>query len=298
MSAVRRFCRNPIAVAGAVVVLTVTVLAVAGPELAGRGYAEQDLGRTYRAAFDGAGVFGTDALGRDLWSRLLFSLRLSLGTALFSQAVQVLIGVPIGLTAGYFGGRVDRFVMRTVDTMLAFPVLLLALVIAVNIKVNADQGSGPVAGALRGLQQLTAGLGPVLVVIVVFFWLYTARVVRGAVLQVMQHDYIRAARAAGMTDVAIMRRHVLPNVWPTVIVATTLSVPAAVLTEAALSFFGVGVDPPTPSLGTLIFEGAETINAFPHLVVVPATCLALVTAAFTFVGDGMRDALDVRMQAS
>lgn len=296
MRALRRYCRNPLAVAGTLAVLTVTVLALVGPELAGRGYADQDLARTYRAAFDGDGLFGTDALGRDLWSRLLFSLRLSLGTALFSQAVQVVIGVPVGLVAGYFGGRIDRLLMRTVDTMLAFPVLLLALVIAVNIKVNASEGTGLIARALRELQALTAGLGPVLVVILIFFWLYTARLVRGAVLQVMQRDYIRAARAAGVSDVAIMRRHVLPNVWPTVVVAATLSVPTAVLTEAALSFFGVGVDPPTPSLGSLIFDGAETINAFPHLVVVPAACLALVTAAFTFIGDGVRDAFDVRGQ--
>ena len=288
----QRLLNNRGARVSLVLALAIVVVALAQPWITSRPYDAQRLDLAYRKPLSAAGVLGTDALGRDLWSRLVFGVRLSLVVALVSQVAQLLIGVPIGLVAGYFGGRVDAVLMRIVDTMLAFPALLLALVIAVNIKVTAAEGSGWFASFTRWANDTTSGLAPVFIVVVVFFWLFTARLVRGASLKIAQQDYVRAAQAIGVPHWRIIARHVLPNVTGPIVVGGALAVPAAIIVEASLSFFGLGVDPPVPSLGLLIFDGAEAINAFPYLLLVPATALGVVTIVFTFLADGLRDAFD------
>lgn len=290
----RTIFSRPSVLIATILLVAIGLVALLQPLVAPRSYADQDLSNAYARPGEGHGLLGTDGLGRDQWTRLLFGLRLSLAVALFSQFVQVMIGVPIGIVAGYFGGRTDRVLMRLVDTLLTFPVLLFALVITLNIKVNASEGTGWWAATIRWLDDLTAGLTPVLVVIVLVFWAATARLVRGTVLTIREQDYVRAARSMGASRRRIMFRHVLPHVWSPVLVATTIAIPLAIVIEAGLSFFGLGVDPPTPSLGLMIQEGARQINSFPILVLIPSAALVLLTLLFTYLGDGLRTALDPR----
>lgn len=284
--------RRPLIVGAGGALVLLAACAIVAPSLASRPYAEQDLANLFAAPGDGVGWLGTDALGRDVWARLLIGLRISLAVAVFSQVVVVVIGVPVGLLAGYLGGRADRLLMRIVDSVMSFPVLLLAMVISANVRGNSANGTGIWSDVVRQVDEWTNGLTPALVVISVLFWAPTARLVRSSVLRLRERDFVRAARSSGATHLHVMRRHMLPHIWGPVIVSAAIVVPFAVLTEAALSFLKLGVEPPTPSLGLMIAEGATSINSFPLQVLIPSAVLIAVTLLSQQLGNGLQQAFE------
>lgn len=214
---------------------------------------------------------GTDGLGRCLYSRLLFGARLTLQYSLTVLAVTLVIGIPVGLLAGYCGGIVDSVIMRFVDIILAFPNLVLALVVV----------------GILGPGLLNAMLALALV-----SWVGYARVVRGMVLSIKEKEYIAAARVCGSRGPALVRRHVLPNVLPPVAVLATLDLGKLILAISTLSFLGLGAQPPTPEWGAMINDARPFMQTFPRLMVIPGAAIAVTVLGFNLLGDGLRDALD------
>jgi oligopeptide transport system permease protein len=208
----------------------------------------------------------------------------------------LLIGVPLGLVAGYSGGWVDGTIMRTVDILFALPGLLLIILVMTSLRALVEGAhSGPL-GAVAAVDRGVGGLLGVFIALGLVSWLTVARLVRAQVLSLKEKEYVEAARALGAGDRRLIWRHLLPNTVAPVLIAATLSMPAAIATEAGLSFLGLGVRPPLPSWGIMIAEGVRNMRVFPHLLLFPGLALALTLVAFTFVGDGLRDALDPQMK--
>jgi oligopeptide transport system permease protein len=282
-----RFRRNRIAVLGLVIVALLAILALIVPILGTQGYSflpihlnlipdpiHQDVANIF--AKPGAGhIMGTDELGRDALARVLYGSQISLFIGIVVQFIILLIGGAIGLAAGYFGGRIDNLLMRFTDIMYAFPDLLFVLIVV-------------------------AALGPslfsVFVAIAVVNWVNLARLVRGQVLSIREKEYIESARAAGSAPMKIILKHLVPNSLGPVIVTLTFGIPQAIFLEAVLSFLGVGIPPPSPSWGRMVEDGYVAINAAPWLALFPSLAIAITMLSFTFVGDGLRDALDPRMR--
>jgi oligopeptide transport system permease protein len=240
-------------------------------------------------------LLGTDGLGRDILSRLLYGAGISLAVGLLSQVLVVLLGVPIALLAGYFRGRVDAVLMQVVDVFLSIPDLLFVIVVTtIAGGVLERAGTGPLTW-LAALHHQTNGVLLIIAMVGLTGWLALARLVRGEVLSLAQLDFVQAARAIGLGSGRLMRRHLLPNVMDTVIVTVTLGIPRAVFLEAALGFLGLGVQPPLPSWGTMIADGVQAMRFTPHVVLGPSVLLAITMLAFTFLGDGLRDTLDPRL---
>ena len=267
----RHLARNRAAVASAWLLAFVVLACFAAPWLPGLpAPAAQDL-RLGAALPTSAHPFGTDELGRDLLVRVLYGGRISLLVGLVGTLVSLLVGVSWGAIAGYAGGKLDEFMMRTVDVLYALPNIFLVILLMVFFS--------------RSLLMLFIALGLVQ-------WLTMARIVRGQVLTLKQQTFVEAARALGASDGSIVFRHIVPNTLGPVIVYATLTVPAVILQEAFLSFLGLGVQPPDASWGTLIADGARVMALFPWLVFFPGLALSLTLLAFNFLGDGLRDALD------
>ena len=271
---VRRFSRNPTAVAGCGMIVLLVLFALVGPWVSPHAYDDQD----YEHIRESPGRqfwFGTDELGRDLFVLVAMGARVSLEVGLFASLVSLLIGVSYGAVSGWFGGRTDRVMMRTVDILYGIPLLL----IVINLMVILGSG----------LQNVFLALGLV-------YWLDMARIVRGQVLRLRSADYIVAARALGVGRFRIILRHVLPNTLGPIVVTLTLTVPNAIFTESFLSYIGLGVSAPNESWGTLASAGTrlEFLRFSPYLVLFPAAAISLAMLAFNFVGDGLRDALDPR----
>ena len=267
-----RLQKNKLAVAGGGVLLVLSVLCIAGPWFLHVTYQEQnlDLGATAPSA---AHWFGTDTLGRDLFVRLLYGGRISLGVGLCATLVALSIGVTYGAVAGYAGGKADAVMMRVVDIIYALPFTIFVILLMVFFG--------------RNIVLLFVAIGAV-------EWLTMARIVRGQIMALKKMEFIEAARSLGLGNTRIIFRHMLPNVLGPIIVYTTLTIPAVMLLEAFLSFLGLGVQPPMSSWGTLIKDGAEKMEEFPWLLLFPGTIFSLTLFSLNFLGDGLRDALDVR----
>jgi len=217
-------------------------------------------------------LLGSDAQGRDVLSRVLYGARLSLAVGLISQSIALFLGLTLGLIAGFYGHWIDGVIMRVADVTLAFPSLLLLIAIAAAVKPS---------------------LPVVFIVIGIVGWAGLARIVRGQVLVGRSLEYVQAARALGASDARIITRHLLPNVIAPVIVAATLGIGGAIMAEAALSFLGLGAQPPTPSWGAMVAEGRDLLRVAPWVSIAPGVAIGLAVLGLNLVGDGLRDALDV-----
>ena len=285
-----RLIRNRLAIVGGIFVLLLILLAIFGPLLTPWEYRYQDLealrdnrNQPIPPLRNPGHFLGTDQLGRDLLSRLMDGARISMTVALVAQIVVLAIGVPIGAIAGWMGGRLDTYLMRFTDVIYAFPDLLFIILLSVAFR---DTFMGR---AMDGLLIVFVAIG-------LTAWVTMARLVRGQLLSLKETEFVEAARAIGVPDWKIVTRHLLPNAIGPVIVAVTLGIPAAILTEATLAFIGVGVQDPRASWGSLIQEGYKFTRSAPHLVVLPAVAVALALISFTFLGDGLRDALDPKLK--
>ena len=275
----RRFRRNRLAVTSLTIVVLLIVAAITAPILQRIGLLQdptaQEVVNSYARVGTPHHLLGTDELGRDVLSRVVFGAQVSLTIGFLVQAIVLVIGGTIGLASGYFGGRVDNVLMRFTDIMYAFPDLLFVLIIV-------------------------AALGPsltnIFVAIGLVYWVGLARILRGQVLSIKEKEFVEAAHAAGSPPIKIIAKHLLPNALGPVIVVLTFGVPAAIFTEAVLDFVGVGIRPPTPTWGQMVFEGYAAADAYPSLVLIPCVALSITMLAFNFIGDGLRDALDPRMR--
>jgi oligopeptide transport system permease protein len=268
----QRLRRNRLAVIGGAMLLLLAAACVLGPMLSAYGYAEQNLDNTF-APPSAEHWLGTDQLGRDLLVRVLYGGRISLGVGLCATFVAVTIGVVYGAVAGYLGGRADAVMMRLVDIMYALPFTIFVILLMVFFG--------------RKIELLFVAIGAV-------EWLTMARIVRGQIMTLKKMEFIEAARSLGYSHSRIIFRHLLPNALGPIIVYTTLTIPAVMLLEAFLSFLGLGVQPPMSSWGTLIKDGAEKMEEYWWLLVFPGALFSLTLFSLNFLGDGLRDALDVR----
>ncbi len=288
-AALRRFRRNRLAVASLCVLIVVAVASFAAPLIeAALGVDAETVSLLERMAPPSAAhPLGTDELGRDVLARLLRGGQVSLSVGLATALVAAVIGTLVGLTAGYVGGRLDAVLMRLTDGVIALPLLPLLIILAAVDP--AKLGLPPDALAGEG-----AALTRIVVIIGLVGWTTVARLVRAATLSVREELYVRAAVATGAGAARIMRRHVLPNVASPIIVATTLSVGNIILLESALSFLGLGIQPPLPSWGNMLTGALELIWSAPALAVWPGAMIFVTVLAFNFLGDGLQEALDPR----
>ena len=271
-------------------------VAVFANQIAPYSYTEQDLEHT-QAEPSALHLLGTDRLGRDTLSRLIYGTRISLAVGVVAVILIVLIGVPIGTVAGYFGGRLDTLIMRIVDVLYCFPGLLFIIIVMSYIKgVLAEPSTGLLTSVLATADEMSGGLLAVFLGLAITGWLTIARLVRAQILALKQRDFVEAARCLGARDARIMRTHLVPNALGPVIVAAALRVPGAIMGEAGLSFIGLGVEPPTPSWGIMIAEGIPLMRIHPYMLAAPAVAISLTLLAFTFLGDGLRDAMDPLMK--
>jgi len=266
----RRMLRRPASVAGVVVVLVFIALAVGAPWIALTDPLRTDWSQI-RKAPTLAHPFGTDDLGRDNFSRVVWGSRISMQAGVFSILLAMAIGVPVGLAAGYHRGALDQLVMRLTDAWLAFPFLILAI------------GLVTIMGPSLTNATLAIGLGAAPTYI---------RLTRGLTLSTKEEDYVQAARALGAGDLRLMRRHVLPNIFSALLVQATVSIPTAIIGEAILSFLGLGVQPPTPSWGTMLNAAQQFLESAPWMAYWPGLAIFSLALSFNLAGDGMRDLLD------
>lgn len=297
----RRFRKNKIALVGLGYLIFLIFVAIFAPVLATNNPVKADVataGTLRQAAWvenpnplkTGSWDYplGTDSIGRDVWSRLVYGTRVSLIVGFIPMIVILMIGVPFGLVAGYMGGRVDNFMMRITDVVYAFPALLLAIIMQISF---GDTAFG----------QLLNGLVLLFVSLSIVNWTGVARLVRGSTMSLTEKEFVEAARASGASSMRILNKHIFPNTLNSIIVAAAFVIPSAIISEAVLSYLGVGlapsVDPNSPfptSWGQMILDGSKFWQAQLWMLLGPALAIALITLAFTFVGDGLRDALDPR----
>ncbi|HLR05824.1 MAG TPA: ABC transporter permease [Pyrinomonadaceae bacterium] len=290
----RRLFKNKLAVLGIIVVAVVVLASVIGPTVIQRatGYAYDVIPKDTRlnksfapfrspeGGFSWTHPMGTDNAGRDILARVLSGGQISLMVALIATLVSLVIGVSYGAIAGYVGGRIDDVMMRVVDVLYSLPYVIIVIVLLALLPARTPTGQ---------LAELFFALGAV-------SWLTMARIVRGQVMSLKHQDFILAARATGVSTPKIIFRHLVPNALGPVIVYATLTIPSVMLSEAFLSFLGLGVRPPRVSWGSLAADGAQTLAIFPWQLIFPGVTMALMLLSLNFLGDGLRDALDPQMK--
>lgn len=243
-------------------------------------------------------LLGSDYLGRDVLSRTLYGTRISLAVALVASSVSLLIGLTYGVISGFARTGVDNLMMRFVDFLYGFPLIIFIILLQAYFKAVSRRGGVGLTGVLTDIDKAMGGLFFVFIALGLLNWIGMARLARGQTLSVKRKEFIEAARASGASDLRIVFRHVLPNIIGPCIVAETLAIPGYILTEAFLSFIGLGVTPPIPSWGLMISETYPAIRVAAWQCLVPGIALTLTTLSFNFLGDGLRDALDPRMRST
>lgn len=267
-----KFRRNEVAMTGLAVVAVIVAAALFAPVLTPYTQEQQDAAALLQGV-SLAHPFGTDQLGRDLLTRVLFGARVSVAVALATSVIAMVLGTALGAISGYVGGRLDNVLMRFVDVMYSFPDLLLIIIISVV---------------------LGQGVGGIILSLSLVSWITVARVVRGEVLSIKQRPFVEAARALGFGRGRILVREVLPHAVAPLIITLTFRIPSVILAESTLSFIGLGLQPPASSWGVLASGGWTAITFYPHLIFFPALAIFITILAFNLVGDGLRDAMDVR----
>ena len=266
----RRFRRNRLAVLGAAIVILLIVVAALAPVFAPYSPTLVQLNAQFEPP-SAAHPFGTDFYGRDILSRVIYGAQISLVIGLVPTLMAMIVGTVVGVTGGFQGGRVDTLLMRLGDVVMAFPSLILAMVVTYT---------------------LGASLFTLFIALSVVGWASAARVVRSQALSLKERDFVTASRAIGARNGRIMFRHIIPNCLAPILVLLTLGIPEAIMAEAGLSFLGVGAQPPTPSWGLMVNEGQEYLFSAPWASIFPGLAILVTVLAFNFVGDGLRDALD------
>lgn len=317
----REFRRNRIAVLGLIYVILIVLVAIFAPLITPYHFAHQDTRNGRAKPLTGYIVarevvdeschwantpiewgcslflFGSDALGRDLWTRVVYGTRVSLSVAVVAGTVALVVGTVLGIISGYFGGWVDNFLMRIVDFLYGIPLLPIIILMQVYFTALNRQGiEGGFAGTVIGINQRSGGLFFLFVALGLLNWIGMARLARGQVLSYKNKEFIEAAHALGASNPRILFKHLLPNVFGPLLIAETLAIPGYIFLEAILSFIGLGVVPPTPSWGAMINEGYAGLASNPHLVLLPGIMLATLVLAFNFFGDGLRDAFDPKIR--
>jgi oligopeptide transport system permease protein len=271
----RRLLANKAAVVGGIILLILIFLAIFAPWIAPHSYSYQNLELGAQPP-SGNFLLGTDTLGRDLFSRILYGARVSLLVGFVATGVALVIGVSWGIIAGYFGGRIDSVMMRIVDVLYGLPFIIFIILLMVIFG--------------RNIWLLFGAIGAV-------EWLTMARIVRGQVLTVKNQEYVLAAQAMGVSNIQMFRKHIFPNILGPIAVYATLTIPQVMLLEAFLSFLGLGIQPPMSSWGTLIRYGVESMEEYSWLLIYPGLTFTITLFALNFFGDGLRDALDPKISS-
>ncbi|WP_047983521.1 nickel transporter permease [Ornithinibacillus californiensis] len=271
---IKRFLKRKVSVFGGLIIIMFILTAIFGPLVAPYDPLQQNLANSYKG-ISSDHLLGTDNLGRDTLSRLIYGARISLGISLASIGLALIIGVSLGVTAGYYGGRVDNLIMRFVDILLAFPGILLAIAIV----------------AILG-----NGLVNTMIAVAIFSVPDFARIVRSSVISLKETEFIEACRAAGASDIRIITKHIIPNSLSPLIVQATLMLGTAILIASGLSFLGLGVQPPNPEWGAMLSQGRELLRSSPLVAIAPGAAITFVVLSFSLVGDGLRDALDPKLK--
>jgi len=311
VDALYRLTRNKAAILGGTLVILLVMTAIFAAQIAPFSYSEQDRHQTDAVPAWIVSLFpmtrpyaklseqfpvGADYVGRDLLTRLVYGAQISLSVAFVGPIIALLVGTVYGLISGFFAGRTDNLMMRFVDIMYAFPtMLLIILMMAFFRSAFAESEPGSFAYLMNALDRRFGGMLFIFIGIGITAWMGTARLARGQVLSLREQEFTLAARAMGAGNGRIIFRHLLPNVLGPLVITVTLAIPGYIGTEAFLSFIGLGVNPPTPSWGSMISDGAQAIRTYPHQAILPALALSITMFAFNFLGDGLRDALDPRL---
>lgn len=304
--AMRRLRRNKLAMTCLAVLILITLAALILPAIYPYSYTAQDVTGKYLHPFEfsakelkkiekGIEVFphimGTDALGRDYAVRVLYGTRISLLVGFVSAIIVVIIGIIYGSISGYFGGKVDMIMMRVVDIIYSLPDVLIIILLSVALKdIISQSKSGLVL-------RLGAGMISIFVVFGLLYWVSMARQVRGQILSIKEQEYVLASRAIGASPARIIRKHMIPNCVSVIIIIAAMQIPSAIFTESFLSFLGLGVSIPMPSLGSLASDARTGLQSYPYLLIFPALSIFLIVLSFNLLGNGLRDAFDPKLRS-
>jgi len=270
----KRLNKNKLALFAFAVIVVIVIIAIFAPLIAPYAPETIDLKNMNKGPMEGH-LLGTDSLGRDILSRIIYGSRVSLLVGIITECIAVPLGVVLGAVAGYYGGVIDAIISRIIETMSSFPFILFAMVL---------------------MYVLGKGLTAVFIALGLIGWIGLARLIRGQVIQLKEREFIEAARAAGASDFAIIFKHLIPNCLSTIIVVITLDIPDNIVYEATLSFIGLGVQPPMPSWGSILSEAMKYMRQNPGYCVYPGLALMVLVLMFNTLGDGLRDALDPRLK--
>ena len=304
--AMRRLSRNHIAMVCIGVIVLIALVAFIVPEFYPYTYTKQDVTGKYLQPFEysakeqakidkGVSVFphimGTDALGRDYAIRVIYGTRISLLVGIFSALIVIIVGIIYGSISGYFGGKVDNIMMRIVDIIYALPDVLIVILLSVAIKDMVSVSKNML------ITKLGAGMVSIFIVFGLLYWVGMARQVRGQILSIKEQEYVLASRSIGASPARIIRKHMIPNAVSVIIIVAAMQIPSAIFTESFLSFLGLGVSIPMPSLGSLASDARAGLNSYPFLLIFPAMSIFLIVLSFNLLGNGLRDAFDPKLRS-
>lgn len=306
----RRFKKNKIAMTSLIVIIAIMLFAFVGPvfypysyeqqirgseNLAPMQYSDQELALKAQGEKVFPHILGTDSLGRDTMVRLMMGSRVSLLVGIVASVLVLLIGSVYGAIAGYFGGKVDLIMMRIVDIIYTVPDILIIILLMVTLKFPLENLANSVP-AFSWINTIGVGLICIFIVFSLLYWVGMARIVRSQILMLKEQEFVTAAKALGASHGRIIKKHLLTNCMGTLIVTTTLQIPSSIFTESFLSFIGIGVAAPMPSLGSMASQAISGISSYPYRLLAPAIMISLIILSFNLIGDGLRDAFDPKLK--